>query len=568
MKNFISEALDKQDLELIDNWRNTILCEDNNPSYNFSNKCSIEDLLIPWATAKSQFLYCLLGNKNIISRHIKIEKDNNLLAGEFSRKLDISINRLFTRLQNVLEENNPNEHYFSTALFYHSFFNASSVVSNVYDGDTFVIKNRQGNYLKIQKGIKIMKAYHSIIDFYNIGSELLPSTFGKDSTVDEAFILLRNYQSQIRNDAYLEGNLCLSIHPLDYMTMSDNDCNWNSCMRWRSGGGDYRQGTIEMMNSPYVIVAYLEAKNPFVYGNVTWNNKKWRQLFVISRDCIAAVKGYPYQNDNLCKYIINWLTLLAKNNLGWEYLPDLYKWQDENSIINCETGFIANSGNVTYIRFNTNNMYNDFGTLSYHYIKLATENLHIFFDYSGPSQCMICGKTDFKNDGATELITCFGCSEDPNHYCSCCGRRIDEDEIYHFDDWDEDEEYCDECFYDSGINCPICGCYVHNSNTIPIYCLESSETLEEIVQKEEANDVVIASVCKDCVDKVSEYIFGKNISNEEIYAVYDSDNSITAIVAKTENIDKSINHSYFYWSGVFSSLVFYKLQNKVFQRIY
>ena len=38
--------------------------------------------------------------------------------------------------------------------------------------------------------------------------------------------------------------------------MSDNNSGWESCMSWRNNGC-YRRGTVEMMNSPYVIVAYL-----------------------------------------------------------------------------------------------------------------------------------------------------------------------------------------------------------------------------------------------------------------------------------------------------------------------
>jgi hypothetical protein len=52
-------------------------------------------------------------------------------------------------------------------------------------------------------------------------------------------------------------NLVLSIHPIDFMTSSDNASGWTSCMNWRDDGG-YSSGTIEMMNSNMVIIAYLE----------------------------------------------------------------------------------------------------------------------------------------------------------------------------------------------------------------------------------------------------------------------------------------------------------------------
>ena len=75
------------------------------------------------------------------------------------------------------------------------------------------------------------------------------------------------------------------------MTMSDNANNWSSCMRWtdRSGGvdhGDYCAGTLECMNSPYIIIAYLHnPKHSFELSlydcnDWQWNSKQWRELFI------------------------------------------------------------------------------------------------------------------------------------------------------------------------------------------------------------------------------------------------------------------------------------------------
>ena len=35
-------------------------------------------------------------------------------------------------------------------------------------------------------------------------------------------------QSQIMNDARIKATLCLSIHPIDYLTASLNENNWRS----------------------------------------------------------------------------------------------------------------------------------------------------------------------------------------------------------------------------------------------------------------------------------------------------------------------------------------------------
>ena len=45
--------------------------------------------------------------------------------------------------------------------------------------------------------------------------------------------------------------------------MSDNDYGWDSCMGWMNEG-EYRLGTVEMMNSPCIVVAYID-------GEEAWN---------------------------------------------------------------------------------------------------------------------------------------------------------------------------------------------------------------------------------------------------------------------------------------------------------
>ena len=79
----------------------------------------------------------------------------------------------------------------------------------------------------ISYGMKLMKVYNKFATAFGIAG------------FDEYAVA----HSQILNTTNLKGTLCLSIHPLDYMTMSDNDSNWTSCMSWKNGG-EYRQGTV------------------------------------------------------------------------------------------------------------------------------------------------------------------------------------------------------------------------------------------------------------------------------------------------------------------------------------
>ena len=130
----------------------------------------------------------------------------------------------------------------------------------------------------------------------------------------------------------MDGELCLSIHPMDYMTMSDNDNNWQSCMNWMNNG-DYRLGTVECMNSPYVLVAYLHNPNHSMsIGPYEWNSKHWRELFIIHPEMISEVKGYCFQDENLTNTILMWIKELAHNNLDWDYDNDEINVTDTNPI--------------------------------------------------------------------------------------------------------------------------------------------------------------------------------------------------------------------------------------------
>lgn len=499
VEDFMDISLKEEDLEIIDEWRKMTLSYEG---VSFKNIASIKTILIPWADAKSHYLFNLLGEKLIISKHIKIKQSEEDLIKEFSRKKCIEYYNFERVFMEAITSNNQNEAYCFTFNFSNKLFSFCSVIRNLYEGETIILKNQKNEYFKLQKGMKLMKAYKNLLNFYKLNNYLARP----NKTMEQIFLEIRNLQSQVCNQAYLEGELSLSIHPLDYMTMSDNNCGWSSCMQWGNGGGDYRQGTIEMMNSPGVIVAYLEAKHPFTFGDCyTWTNKKWRQLFIVDPSCIAAIKAYPYQNDNLTIFILNWLTELAKTNLNWEYLPSLYNIKDNHSVI------YNDKNEKTFIDadFYTSYMYNDFGTLPKHYLKLKTENKDINITYSGPSECMFCGKTNIDLDDNAERIVCYQCGENP-YYCCECGTHLREDEFYCFDDYDTNIIYCAECFDAIGGQvCARCGNRVHTINQLPVYIIENENadtlSLKEILTYTKSENVINTFICNSCMSYFCKY---------------------------------------------------------------
>ena len=242
----------------------------------------------------------------------------------------------------------------------------------------------------------------------------------------------RRRHSLALNTKKLFGNLCLSIHPLDYMTMSDNSNDWSSCMSWEEFG-EYRMGTVEMMNSPCVVVAYLASENEtLLIGGYKWNSKKWRSLFIVDPNFIANVKAYPYQNDNLTKEVMKTLAELA------DWLPQepteysVYTESDEASLINDK---------LVKLYFSTNKMYNDFGSATSFLLINPEYNkpelINTDYNYSGESECMVCGSTNISRE---DTLLCEEC--DPSSCCMYCGEYVDEDELITLGNGTEVCSYC------------------------------------------------------------------------------------------------------------------------------
>ena len=198
----------------------------------------------------------------------------------------------------------------------------------------FVINDKE---LTIQGSAKVVKMLGRLAEILGI-----------DKDVYENF---RLKMSVLTNQNNIKGRLCLSIHPLDYITMSDNESDWSSCMSWQDDGC-YRVGTVEMMNSNNVICCYLEstsgkmnlitkdylkehpeAESEQITG--FWNDKKWRQLVYVNKDILLAGKAYPYQSEKITLQILDIIKGLLKDNCGWTYTfgPELYN--DMNRIDGC-----------------------------------------------------------------------------------------------------------------------------------------------------------------------------------------------------------------------------------------
>lgn len=373
------------------------------------NRASVEHVLRLWDEAKSDYLSSIFPEGKLITT-TPIEFKESI--SEVERKIDNLwadpnkyVEYFYHQFRNLYRDSDWE--YYSAML---DILNTSSLATNRIElRQTIHFPLPNGKTLKAETGMKTGRFLRQMAKAF-------------DMPMDK-FDIYQNAISTCLQTKTLSGELCLSIHPLDFMTMSDNTIGWSSCMSW-SGDGEYRQGTVEMMNSPCVVVGYLRSEKdmPMADG-AKWNNKKWRCLFIVDPNFIISVKSYPYFNDALTCEAISQIEKM----MGWEKVePAEYNLRNGYKNIN--------------IYFCSDHMYNDFGATS-HYIAINpafTANLTGPYCYSGASECMWCGKEyDIPHSNS---LTCSECG----HFTVCaeCGEVIEPG----CGCWDDECCYCEDCW--------------------------------------------------------------------------------------------------------------------------
>lgn len=461
----------------------------------------VEELLKPWEMSKKN-LFDMFGGQLILSKPISIKASTGAISNMIHQEIDANPNHIYQRFE---------EAYFTAVDKYmcgeeaRDYIPELSTVKNPLKWDleqtNYDLYNTLEHLMNWENIINLVWGYRStVIKFPKSKKELrldegqtktmralgkVVEELGIDKQLFEEF---RINVSQWFNTAKVEGELCLSIHPLDFITMSENSLKWSSCMNWHNTGC-YRRGTVEMMNSPVAIVAYVKhTKKPFeITKDFSWNNKIWRELFIVDNDVIAGIKGYPYTHTGLENEVLKWLKELAVSRSSVRY-SDIVTYGVENCDLN-------KNCNHRFLDFQTNIMYNDFGTTENgcHQVIYNLDTYDRYFEdpdanyvelnYSGASQCMWCGEIDdwdYENNGCenTELfpngqhsLICHHCDSFIG-FCACCGNEMYEDDDHRtlFDPTEgNDVMWCSYCYNHYHRPCPITGevlntqCHFHHS---------------------------------------------------------------------------------------------------------
>ena len=383
---------------------------------------------------------------------------------------------------------------------------------NIYSGETFSVQLPNKKLIKIPHGTKWIRAIIKVARYLDIDEDLIED--------------LRQQHSMCTNTKILKGNMCFSIHPLDYMTMSD--ANFSSCMNWMERGA-YRRGTVEMMNSQCVVVVYLESEHERLEfwddiegATAYWNMKKWRTLLMVTPSHITSIKSYPYECDELSVTAVSIMAQLVEhkydeiiyNSETSEFSTSYWKWTNNETDNRYEIQFGADGA-----------MYCDMGCTTHFMIRsnLFDYSKSTYFNYCGPTECMFCGEICSSDDyGDESILYCRDCQssygDEDICYCTECSRRLWVDDAY----WSEyaNEYYCPDCYNKYLIHCVACGDNVPIYQSVPIVLsykgLVSKNTkwnIAEFIDDEERPLPSDGGICKECVWRIRDFLTNGELLN-------------------------------------------------------
>ena len=321
-------------------------------------------------------------------------------------------------------------------------------------------------------GMKIGKALHKFFNVY---------------CSEEKLEWIIQELSRLIQENTISGRLCLSVHPLDFLSLSENQHKWRSC---HALDGEYRGGNLSYMCDEVTVITYLKSEEdtilPHFPNDVPWNNKKWRCLMFFDKDrhLVWAGRQYPFTSKSALDFVNSKLLdefdyfdkphCCMSNLPNWNYqtfknvIPLFTENSDESYELNTPYLFWHNG------MYPINNFIKDH-KYSYAYNDLLNSHFYtpVYLEYGytnfanttippiiigGEAPCIHCGKNHFFDSQTmlcdTDVLTCTDEEMDGISVCPMCGGRFLEDEGYSYNG----ELYCRECYEDMDIRtCPYCG---------------------------------------------------------------------------------------------------------------
>lgn len=365
-------------------------------------------------------------------------------------------------VSNLLEQGGGWEHAFIRYL-------NNLTVQEFYDNSLANDYNSLSFSKKIPKGTKVIKSFKYFLD----DSKLLND--------------IQSKASELIQENKVEGYLVFSVHPLDFLSSSENCFNWRSC---HALDGEYRAGNLSYMCDKSTIVCYLRSEDekvklPHFPEDVLWNNKKWRMLIHFSDDLEVAFAGrqYPFTSPGALEVVREVLFVPNGGEIDYGFFSKQTKWShwhndyledfeyqefsedDANGIL--PASYMVLSHKIFQIEkivkdAENSRHFNDLLKSScyekpYYIFKKKWISEDLKFNIGKEIKCLRCGENTI--DGMDSMM-CPDCEcqygeSDSEEYraCDCCGIRYFNTSW----SWVEEAYVCPSCLKTETFKCEECG---------------------------------------------------------------------------------------------------------------
>lgn len=338
---------------------------------------NVEQYLEEWAANKSH-IFKLFGEKLTLEEEVELDLTQNLKVIDLTKKSFIS---------DCIA--NYEENLFKLMIFFEK-------LSPVEFANNIINLDREILGIKASKGNKISRTISKFVSDKKIASDITTK------------------YSMIVQEFKAKGKVVLSIDPMDYFTMSENDSNWTSC---HSLTGCYQTGTVAYLQDSTTVIAYAKPiRNTTVnfYGEVaSYSNKIWRQVVMFSENLVYATQSRQYPADMVANRttVGNMLIKLLEGYNNTKYVSHDWDVSDNWAAIECHE--CAND-DVSWYCYN--DITHEAFETAYSIIPSSFENTDDFFkemkengEYCSPSSsvtCLCCGQHYLDN---AESLICWDC---------------------------------------------------------------------------------------------------------------------------------------------------------------
>jgi hypothetical protein len=319
----------------------------------------------------------------------------------------------------------------------------------------------------IKKGTKVIRSFKHFIQ----DTDLLET--------------IQNKASELIQLDKLEGELCFSVHPLDFLSLSENQSRWRSC---HALDGEYRAGNLSYMCDTSTLICYIKSENgdvklPNFPESVPWNNKKWRCLFFLDNtqntNVMFAGRPYPFSVDGVLNFIKEELDKRIHRS-AWYDGKKMSNWEKPGHYYLDNNTELAHGyyqiGNHLYWKHNliqdakNSRHYNDLLYSScytpwYRHFDTRCMEPWIKINIGSEVKCLRCTEKPITTKDTMLCEDCellYGHSDSDDYsYCACCGLR----QLTNNMSWVGDDAVCESCYHNTSFTCACCGERYYNADS-------------------------------------------------------------------------------------------------------